>query len=113
MDLFQSLTGLSRFRESSIILLFTKLDLFNRKIEESPITDFFPDYGGALDDSKDALRYFASKFLLRNRFANRKINVLFTDATDTSQSGKMIRILEDLATKGRGDPSDAWEELWE
>jgi hypothetical protein len=45
------------------ILLLNKEDLFKKKIAESPIRRFFPDYEGADDDFEAGKAYFKRRFL--------------------------------------------------
>jgi hypothetical protein len=45
------------------ILFLNKEDLFKKKISESPIRRFFPDYEGADDDVETGKAYFKKRFL--------------------------------------------------
>ena len=71
--MFESVLALSWFKQSAITLLLTKLDLFEKKIKEKPIREYFPDYTGRSDDSAAGLRFFVDKFLSLDRSKNRKI----------------------------------------
>ena len=82
--LFESVLSLPWFRKSSIILFLNKMDLFQEKLTEKPIRDYFPDYSGADDDVEAAKAYFAKKFRGLNRTPDREIYVHYTNATDTN-----------------------------
>ena len=82
--LFESIMSLTWFKSSSIILFLNKTDLFKEKINEKPVSDYFPDYTGAKNDFDAAAQYFASKFRSLNRTEDREIYVHFTNATDTN-----------------------------
>ncbi|MCJ1329191.1 hypothetical protein MMC10_005869 [Thelotrema lepadinum] len=82
--LFESVLSLPWFRKSSIILFLNKMDLFQEKLVDKPIRDYFPDYSGADEDVEAAKAYFAKKFRGLNRTPDREIYVHYTNATDTN-----------------------------
>lgn len=60
--LFESLSNSQWFRNSSIILLFTKLDRLGPKLKTSPLENTFPDYSGG-SDIEAAKTYITEKFM--------------------------------------------------
>ena len=46
LRLFNSILNNKWFLDTSVILFLNKKDLFERKIKERPLRDFFPDYRG-------------------------------------------------------------------
>ena len=60
------------------------MDLFQEKLVDKPIRDYFPDYSGADEDVEAAKAYFAKKFRGLNRTPDREIYVHYTNATDTN-----------------------------
>ena len=86
--LFESLCNLHQFRATSIILLFTKIDLLPRKLAISPINEYFPDFDGDPTSLEDVKAYIAMQFLTLNRQSEKKIEVYFDDIVSNSSSGK-------------------------
>lgn len=82
--LFESVLALPWFRKSSIILFLNKMDLFEEKLAEKPIRDYFPDYTGLDTDVEAAKAYFVKKFKNLNRTLDRELYIHFTNATDTN-----------------------------
>lgn len=82
--LFESILELPWFKKSSIILFLNKIDVFQQKLADKPIREYFPDYAGADTDVKAAREYFAKKFRNINRNPNREIYIHYTNATDTN-----------------------------
>ena len=97
--LFESLLSLAWFKNSAITLLLTKLDLFEEKVKEKPIGNYFPDYTGSSDDSAAGLRYFVGRFLSLNKSRDRKIEVFCTDITDTQRFKPILQTIMDSAIK--------------
>lgn len=98
MKLFESICNNKWFVETSIILFLNKKDLFERKINSSPLTICFPDYKGkntnliksvnrfqGADTYEDAAPYIQVQFEnLNKRKDSKEIYTHFTCATDTS-----------------------------
>ena len=97
LDLFKSIISLAWFKESTITLLFTKLDLFEEKIKEIPICDYFPDYTGCSNDSTAGLRYFIDKFLSLNKSRDRRIEVSYANVTDTKGFEVILQAIMNIA----------------
>ena len=75
--------SLTWFRHSAIILLFTKLDLFVKKVKEKSIKDYSPDYTGPSSESYAGLEFFEDKLLSLNQMPDRSIETFCADITDT------------------------------
>ena len=97
--LFESILSVSRFKETAITLLLTKLDLFEEKIKKEPIHDYFPDLTGRSDDSATDQRFFVSKFLSLAESRGRKIEVFCTDATNTKRFHSILHPILSAAIK--------------
>ena len=91
--LFESMLSLDCFKESAITLLLTKLDLFEEKIKQKPIRDYFPDYTDPSDDSAAGLRFFVGKFLSLNRSRDRKIEGFCTDVINTKRFKPILQMV--------------------
>ncbi|KAB8337020.1 hypothetical protein FH972_021324 [Carpinus fangiana] len=64
--LFDSVVNSRWFMRTSIILFLNKVDLFKKKLERSPLEDYFPDYSGG-DDVNRAAKYLLWRFNQVNR----------------------------------------------
>ncbi|KAJ3107528.1 guanine nucleotide-binding protein subunit alpha [Phlyctochytrium planicorne] len=84
LTLFASICNHPLFRTTSIILFLNKIDLFRKKLLTIPISNYFPQYSGP-NSYEPASEFFASKFMALNKFAEKKIYIHFTWATDTKQ----------------------------
>uniref|UniRef100_A0AAV2KRT1 Guanine nucleotide-binding protein G(I) subunit alpha n=1 Tax=Knipowitschia caucasica TaxID=637954 RepID=A0AAV2KRT1_KNICA len=83
MKLFDSICNNKWFTETSIILFLNKKDLFEQKIQHSPLTICFPEYNGP-NTYEDAQNYIQTKFVdLNRRKDTKEIYPHFTCATDT------------------------------
>lgn len=98
MILFDSICNNRWFEHTSIILFLNKKDIFEIKIQYSPLTMCFPEYTGP-NTYEDARSYIKSKFLSLSRPKNpnreqKEIYVHYTCATDTNN----IRLVFDGIT---------------
>lgn len=77
-----------------MILLLSKLDLFQEKLSRSPISQYFPDYIGADDDSDAAKEFFVDKYRTMARKSNRDILVYCSNVTDTDNFRLILKDIE-------------------
>ncbi|XP_062842747.1 guanine nucleotide-binding protein G(i) subunit alpha-2a isoform X2 [Trichomycterus rosablanca] len=99
MKLFDSICNNKWFTETSIILFLNKKDLFERKIEHSPLSICFPDYTGAGTYS-EASEFIRFKFEELNRKKDTKeIYSHFTCATDTENIQFVFDAVTDVIIK--------------
>nr|AEL33704.1 G protein alpha subunit [Monascus ruber] len=80
--LFDSVVNSRWFLRTSIILFLNKVDLFQKKLPRSPLSNYFPDYSGG-DDYNRAAKYILWRFNQVNR-AHLKLYPHLTQATDTT-----------------------------
>ncbi|CAH8526746.1 unnamed protein product [Schistosoma margrebowiei] len=91
LQLFDSICNSQWFVETSMILFLNKKDLFNEKIQKSPLTICFPEYTGE-QTYEEASNYIREKFEDVNRRKTTKtIYTHFTCATDNNN----IRVVFD------------------
>ncbi len=64
LKLFESICNSKWFKETSVILFLNKVDIFQQKIETSPISTYFPEYQGKLELG---LQFKAATILARPR----------------------------------------------
>jgi guanine nucleotide-binding protein subunit alpha len=74
------------------ILFLNKEDLFNKKIAESPIRRFFPDYEGADDDVEAGKLYFQKRFLkIEYKGSSQLQRAASRQPPSKSHSAKLVR----------------------
>ncbi|KAK2725324.1 guanine nucleotide-binding protein G(i) subunit alpha-like isoform X2 [Artemia franciscana] len=99
MKLFESICNNKWFVETSIILFLNKKDLFEEKINKSPLTICFPEYTGA-NNYEEAAAYIQMKFeSLNKRRDQKEIYTHFTCATDTSNIQFVFDAVTDVIIK--------------
>ncbi|KAI0762527.1 heterotrimeric G protein alpha subunit 4 [Fomes fomentarius] len=92
MTIWDSICHSQWFKQTSIILFLNKNDLFEKKVVNSDIKNFFPDYDGEASDAKAGREYFKKRFARLAQKANakeREIYIHVTTATDTA----MLRVV--------------------
>ncbi|XP_072308801.1 guanine nucleotide-binding protein G(i) subunit alpha-2-like [Eucyclogobius newberryi] len=99
MKLFDSICNNKWFTETSIILFLNKKDLFEQKIQHSPLTICFPEYSGP-NTNEDAQAYIQAKFVdLNRRKDTKEIYPHFTCATDTKNVQFVFDAVTDVIIK--------------
>jgi len=99
MKLFDSICNNKWFVETSIILFLNKKDLFEDKINKSPLTICFPEYTGN-NTYEDAASYIRLKFEnLNKRRDQKEIYTHFTCATDTTNIQFVFDAVTDVIIK--------------
>lgn len=86
--LFDSICNSRWFLKTSKVLLFTKVDSLQRKLETSAIRDYFPDFHGDTLSFEAAKAYFVMRFVSLNQRPENEIEVRFTDMADDTSLGK-------------------------
>ena len=100
--LFESLLSSIYYKYSRIILLFTKLDLFEEKIKQKPLADYFPDFAGPINNSSAALSFLTDKFVSLNQQCDRTVEVHYIDTTNEDQVRIFLKGLEKTVLEGKG-----------
>ncbi|CAE7483451.1 unnamed protein product [Symbiodinium microadriaticum] len=100
LDLFEDVCNNSCFARSSIILFLNKRDLFEEKIKNSDISDFFSEYKGAKNDYDAGIKFFLIKFLARNHSSHaHQVYYHVTCATDTRNIQIVFQACKDIIFK--------------
>ncbi|TFK28427.1 heterotrimeric G-protein alpha subunit, GPA2-like protein [Coprinopsis marcescibilis] len=93
MTIWDSICHSQWFKQTSIILFLNKNDLFEQKVAQSDIKNFFPDYDGEPGDARAGREYFKKRFAKlaqkAGRSKEREIYIHITTATDTA----MLRVV--------------------
>lgn len=99
MTIWDSICHSQWFKQTSIILFLNKDDLFQKKIVNSEIKNFFPDYEGEAGDAKAGRDYFRRRFTRlahkAGRSKEREIYIHVTTATDTEMLRVVMAAVED------------------
>ncbi|XP_037043630.1 G protein alpha i subunit isoform X1 [Bradysia coprophila] len=99
MKLFDSICNSKWFVETSIILFLNKKDLFEEKINRSPLTICFPEYTGS-NTYEEASSYIRMKFEnLNKRKDQKEIYTHLTCATDTNNIQFVFDAVTDVIIK--------------
>ncbi|XP_076824809.1 guanine nucleotide-binding protein G(i) subunit alpha-like isoform X2 [Clavelina lepadiformis] len=99
MKLFDSICNNKWFTETSIILFLNKKDLFEEKINRSPLTICFPEYAGQ-NTYEEAAAYIQLQFEdLNKRKDTKEIYTHFTCATDTNNIQFVFDAVTDVIIK--------------
>jgi len=98
LGLFDSICNSRWFNKTSIILFLNKFDVFEEKIGEVPISDYFPDYEGGID-VEAGCEYFKRRFEQLNMSDTKKIYTHYTCATDTRQIRFVMQAVSDIITQ--------------
>ena len=95
LETFESITKSQWFINTSIILFFNKIDLFEAKIKHSPLTLCFPEYNGE-NTYEEARLYIKNKFDSINISPSKKYYTHFTCATDTQNVQFVFNAVMDI-----------------
>lgn len=83
ISLFGSIRNMSYFVKTAIILFLNKRDLFEQKLQRTPLTVCFPEYTGS-QDYQEAAAYIVQQYEVINDSSNQPTYSHLTCATDTS-----------------------------
>lgn len=106
---FEAICNTRWFRATSIILLFTKIDLLQRKLARSPFNGCFPGFKGDPTSSEDVKAYILMRFLKLNRRSEKKIDVYFDDIVSNPDSGKLAFAAIDKCISDREAKGVEWK----
>ena len=97
--IFEQITKLEEANAVPILLLLTKVDLFKKKMIQTPISDTFPEYSGSLG-CVTACNFFANEFAKRDERHMGILRVCVTCAVEpTMFEGTMESIKSLLVTE--------------
>jgi len=104
MTIWDSICHSQWFKSTSIILFLNKSDLFEAKVANSDIKNFFPDFDGESGDAKAGRQYFKKRFTRlaqkAGRSQEREVYVHVTTATDTAMLRVVMAAVEDIILRG-------------
>ncbi|KAI8893554.1 G protein alpha subunit CIG1, partial [Globomyces pollinis-pini] len=100
LDLFEFICNNELLAKSDVIVFLNKFDVFKKKIQKTPIRNFFPDYNGMQlytmansegdpNSYSDGLQYFKGKFESLNLSQSKTVSFHTTQCTNTSLMKKI------------------------
>lgn len=98
LALFRDIVNADFFKDSAIILLLNKMDLFQEKIGRSMIKDHFEDFQGN-NTYEEGIEFFQKKFLEANLNPHKVIPVHRISATDNEQVQAAFDKISDTVLK--------------
>jgi len=95
LTLFDEIANSRWFKNTAIILMLNKRDLFAEKIQKVPLTVCFKEYRGSntFDEAGD---YIKRQFEARNKTPTKQIYTHITCATDTDNTRHVINAVKDI-----------------
>jgi len=96
--LFQEICNSRWFKNTSIILMLNKRDLFADKIKKVPLTVCFPDYAEG-DDYDAGCEFIQEQFESKVKDGNKQIYTHITCATDTSNMRHVFMAVKDIVIR--------------
>lgn len=96
LELFEEITNSEWFVNTSMILFLNKRDLFMEKLEQVPLTTFFPEYTGKTYE--EGVEFMQESFENRNH-QQKDIYTHVTCATDTNNVFVVFNSVKDIIIK--------------
>ncbi|KAJ3346531.1 guanine nucleotide-binding protein subunit alpha [Entophlyctis luteolus] len=90
LNVFKSILNMPFFAKTDFVLFLNKIDIFQAKLERSPIHDYFSSFSGP-NTFENGADFFIKKFKSLNLKEHRTIHVHLTFATNTSQISKVMK----------------------
>lgn len=100
LDLFKNIVQNKSSENRAIMLCFTKMDIFKKKVvsAERPVRDYFPEYAGEQTDTISAQNFFTEKFVELD-LGNRVSSIHHLNITDSEDVKKLIDDLKDVVSR--------------
>jgi len=95
LNLFEEICNSRWFRETSIILMLNKRDVFMEKVTKVSLRTCFQDYAGA-DTYEEGVAFLTEQFVHRNRNPDKQIYAHVTCATDTDNVAAVFNAVKDI-----------------
>lgn len=95
MSLFKNIVNSRWFYDTPFILFLNKTDLFEEKVQRTPLAQYLPDYKGPPDNPEEGLKYFERTFLRYNK-TKKPVYIHRTCATDTKSMNFVMTAVMDF-----------------
>ncbi|EGO00415.1 hypothetical protein SERLA73DRAFT_107511 [Serpula lacrymans var. lacrymans S7.3] len=95
LETFESICNAQWFRQTPIVLLMDKIDVFSEKLEQLPLNQYFPGYTGCNYDT--ACEFMLRLFVSLNRNPSRQVYSHFVSTTDMQQMKFILSAIQDIS----------------
>lgn len=99
LNLFDDICNSRWFRETSMILMLNKRDLFQEKIKKVSLRTCFPDFAGEDGDYDAGVEFLKEEFEGKNRNPDKQIYLHVTCATDTDNITMVFNAVKDIVIR--------------
>jgi hypothetical protein len=89
LSLFDQIANGDWFKNSLIMLIMNKVDLFKTKVSKVPLKNFYDDYEGG-DDFEKGIAYIENKFRDLNKYEKDRIFSFRSQATNSETVKKIL-----------------------
>jgi GTPase SAR1 family protein len=96
--LFEQICNGGWFRDTPIMIVFNKIDIFQAKIGKIPLGSYFDDYNGGYD-FENAIKYLENLFYSKNKENRERINICHVNAIDSSSVINLMNSIYNLSQK--------------
>ena len=106
MQLFEDIANNQYFKRKSFIVFFNKKDLFEQKVREKSIKEFFPNYNGDDHSFTESSEFLVKEYLSKNHneCSERSMYPHLTTATDTEHvKFVFVTVADIILTQCLGD----------
>ncbi|KAI8901317.1 guanine nucleotide binding protein, alpha subunit [Globomyces pollinis-pini] len=93
IDLFDQMVNHPLLAKPDMMIFYNKKDLFDKKIKQSPLKNYFPDYNGREYSVDDGYNYFKRRFKNACKSETKFLNHFLTCCTDTTFMRSVIKVL--------------------
>lgn len=95
---FKSLTEISSIERLLWIVLLNKVDIFEKKIKEVPVSAKYPTFDGG-EDCTRACEYFADQFARHDKRSDGELTLYVTSAVDRATFEKTLQTIKPILTR--------------
>ncbi|KAJ6241714.1 guanine nucleotide-binding protein g(o) subunit alpha [Anaeramoeba flamelloides] len=96
LSVFENIVNNDYFKKKDLVILFNKVDRFEKSLENSPIKETFPDFNG-LNNYEEGKEFFKNKFIeIVKKRNKRSIYPFFTCGIETND---MKNVFEEIQKK--------------
>lgn len=91
LQFFEQIARLPRLQNCELVLLFTNIDAFRKKVESgnAPIKKFFPSFDDFYEDGETGLQFFTRLFRAEHKSEGRILSVEYTYPDDPNTLQKL------------------------
>jgi len=98
LSVFDDIVNGNWFKDKTIFLIFNKIDIFQKKLKNQPLKNFFKNYDGD-GGEESCIKFITNLFLEKNKFAQDRIHVLVSCATNKDSVTKVLQQITEIMSK--------------